>query len=440
MTSSLRGMLMLRPGSGASAQVSSVALATNGDVLIGGNFTSVNGQSRNAVARLNSDGSLDNTFLPGQGPGGVANSVAIDPSGSIYVGGRFSDWNGITRNSLVRLRNDGSLDLTWPNVSFSDWVSLIQAQQNGQLLVLGGFRAVNGVSRRGLARLNTDGSLDTNFNPAAGVTDGSIYAVLVQPDGSVIISGDFTTNSPVARQCIARVSQSGVLDPTFNAGYIAGGLGAGQRAVSAVARQADGKLILLGGFFSINGYSRLGVARLNTNGTVDTTFVFPSGFDVSWAPSPSQITVLSSGKVLLAASYPNDNFLVQLNSDGSLDSTFSARANGSVYAFAIQPDGKLVVGGAFTSIGGTNINCIARLNGTSTDAPKVQFLGINRYAGMFLSGIVSNTHRVEWTTNLNTPSLWTPLFNVRLETNPQFVLDTNPISGRQRYYRAVGLH
>jgi hypothetical protein len=85
------------------------------------------------------------------------------------------------------------------------------------------------------------------------------------------------------------------------------------------------------------------------------------------------------------------------------------------------------------------MHAIARLNGTSTNAPNLQFLGISRYAGMFLNGTVSNTYRVEWTTNVNTPSLWNPLFNVTLQNNPQFVIDTNPISGRQRFYRAVAL-
>jgi len=147
---------------------------------------------------------------------------------------------------------------------------------------------------------------------------------------------------------------------------------------------------------------------------------------------------------VLLAGYFNVNGmpgLVQLNSDGSLDPTFNAQMNQLFWGWdvAAQPDGKLLVGGAFGSISGTNINNIARLNGTSTNAPPFQFLSVNRYAGMMLSGIVSNDYRVEWTTNLNTPSLWNPLFNVTLQTSPQFVLDTNPISGRQRFYRAVAL-
>lgn len=81
--------ITFNPGSGANHGVVSVALATNGDVVIGGGFTLVNGQSRNNVALLNPDGSLDSGFVPGQGVYGDVNSVAIDPSGHIYIGGDF---------------------------------------------------------------------------------------------------------------------------------------------------------------------------------------------------------------------------------------------------------------------------------------------------------------------------------------------------------------
>jgi uncharacterized delta-60 repeat protein len=268
--------ITFNPGSGAAGAVLSVALATNGDVLIGGEFTSVNGQPRTYVARLKPDGSLDSGFLPGQGPDSYVSSVATDPSGNLYIGGTFQNYSGIPRKFLARLRDDASLDLSWPNVVFDSDVSVIRPQQDGRLMVLGDFTHVNGMSRWNLARLNTDASMDASFNPALCVTDGAIYAFVVQPDGNVIIAGSFTTNSPVSRQYIARVSQSGILDSTFNAGYITV-VYSGYYPVTALALQPDGKVIVSGSFTSINGYSRNGIARLNTNGTVDTSCVLLSG-------------------------------------------------------------------------------------------------------------------------------------------------------------------
>ena len=104
----------------------------------------------------------------------------------------------------------------------------------------------------------------------------------------------------------------------------------------------------------------------------------------------------------------------------------------------IESDGRILIPGAFTQLNGTNINYIARLNNDNSEAASFQLLSPNQYFGMYLQGVVSNSYRVEWATNLNVPSLWTPLFDVTLRTNPQFIVDPSPISG-ERYYRAVQL-
>lgn len=421
--------ITFNPGSGVAGFVNSVALSANGQLLLGGQFQSINGQSRNYVARLNSDGSLDTGFLPGQGPNGVVNAVEVDLAGNVYVGGNFSSFNGIPASSLARLRGDGSLDLSWTGstISFGE-VTAIKRQADGTLLVIGVY------ANDKVIRLNADGSLDPFFNPVAGVTDHAVNAVAIQPDGKVIIAGDFTTNSPVSRQCLARVSATGILDPTFDAGYIGGG----NPVINALALQPDGK-ILVGGFFSsINGYSLVGVARLNTNGAVDATFVSP----FTGGPRVLGVQLLPDSRLLICGTEFSPP-LLRLNYNGSFDggfsTTFNAAGGAEVESFVVQTDGKIVIGGYFSSVDGTNISGIARLSGTTTNLANLQFLSVNPYAGMFLSGIVSNSYRVEWTTNLNTSSLWTPLFDVTLQTNPQLIFDTAPMGGRQRFYRAVAL-
>jgi uncharacterized delta-60 repeat protein len=206
--------------------------------------------------------------------------------------------------------------------------------------------------------------------------------------------------------------------------------------------QNDGKVVLGGTFASINGYTRHNIARLNNDGSLDLTF----NSTVAATIYPLSMALQPDGKILVAGGIingGNNDVVFRLNSDGGLDNTFNqvaaVRFAYNVDAMALQPDAKIVIGGDFTAINGTNIHGIARLNGDNSPATDLQFLNANRYFGTYLGGTVSNTYRVEWTTDLNTLSLWTPLFNLTLQTNPQFILDPTPISGSQRFYRAVGL-
>lgn len=432
--------ITFNPGSGANGEVKSIAVQTNGQILIGGGFTSVDGQSRKGVARLYPHGGLDGTFLPLAGVNGGLSAVAVEPDGRVYIGGGFLAYNGISRHFFARLRADGSLDLDWPDIAFNNTVTFIERQSDGSLLVVGDFTQVNGIPRKNVARLNSDGSLNSSFNPGSAVTNGIIQACVLQPDGKIIILGSFATNNPVLRQDIARVDANGILDPSFNAGYIDYSLGLGEpHIVGRAALQPDGKLLVAGNFSSINGYSRLALARLNTNGTVDTTFLasLPTGSYLDVA----SLVLLPSEKLLMAYSFysmTSYQIIALLNANGSSNTSFNPAPNSLAFSIVPQPDGKLLVGGAFTSLCGTNINRIARLNGDASPATDLQFMAANVYFGTYLYGTVSNKYRVEWTSELNTPSLWTPLFNVTLQTNPQFILDPNPAAG-QRYYRAVEL-
>ena len=131
--------------------------------------------------------------------------------------------------------------------------------------------------------------------------------------------------------------------------------------------------------------------------------------------------------------------LFKLNNDGTLDPTFNPNVSSAVNSAVLQPDGKIIIGGNFTSVAGTNINYAARLNGTNTPISGYQFLSIKSYPGMLMTGTVSNSYRIEWTTNLNTQALWTPLFDLTLQPNPQLIFDTSPIMSGQRFYRAIEL-
>lgn len=134
--------------------------------MIGGGFTAFNGASRNYIARLNADGSLDTSFNPGTGRNRWVDTTAIQADGKILIGGDFTSYNGTSINRIARLNEDGSLDTSFnPGTGAGNWVFTTALQPDGKILIGGFFTSYNSISRSGIARLNADGSLETSFNP-----------------------------------------------------------------------------------------------------------------------------------------------------------------------------------------------------------------------------------------------------------------------------------
>jgi uncharacterized delta-60 repeat protein len=410
-----------------------MAVQPDGKIIIGGAFTILNASPRNRLARVNTDGSVDGTFDSPTSDGDVYN-IALQPDGRILIGGRFSNWNGLPYEGVARLRSDGSLDTSFGRVAFVKLYEFtsVAGQSDGKVVIGGGFSNVNGTNRNNVARLNSNGTLDLTFDPGAGA-NSYVTAVGVQTDDKVIVAGRFTSMAGVPCSHLARLNPNGSVDTNFTASL------AGPNFDNTfIVMLPDDKFMLGGYITSVSGYSRNGIARLNADGSVDTTFQPGAGANGPvWAAA-----VQSDGKVLVGGAFtsfdgiPRKN-VARLLPNGTVDAAFNpgAGANNVVYAVGAQLDGKAVIGGDFTQFNGTNINRIARLNG-DTSSTDLQFLAANRYFGTWLAGTASNTYRIEWTTNVSTPSLWTPLFNLTLQTNPQFLVDPNLPAG-QRFYRAV---
>lgn len=145
-------------------------------------------------------------------------------------------------------------------------VLALVAQKDGQIVLGGSFTAVNGVPRQNLARLNADGTLDAGFiSQAAEGPNGPVAALLLLPDGSVIAGGDFTTAGNLVRGDLVKFKPDGTVDAKF--GAMEGGI-ATNGSVSALALQPDGSIIVGGNFTTFYGQPRRGVARLNVDGTV----------------------------------------------------------------------------------------------------------------------------------------------------------------------------
>jgi uncharacterized delta-60 repeat protein len=437
--------MTFNPGSGAGGpipQIRCMAVQTNGQIIIGGYFTKYNGVNRSHIARLNTDGSLDTSFDPGVGPDDGVLALALQPDAKILIGGHFAFLNDIPWKQPARLRSDGSVDLSFGTSSGGAYSSAygIALQADGKVIVGGSF-TVSGTNLNQIVRLNTNGTLDVTFlNPSTGIYSyiSTPKAVGLQSNGQIVVGGDFTSINGTPRNYLARLNTGGDVDTSFNALIQDGN-------VQNLFVTPQDKIVIGGSFTSINGYSRNQIARLNADGSVDTTF--NPGLGVNG--SVSAVAVQTDGKVIVAGQFGqfdgiNCPGLARLNTNGTFDVTFNA-GTGAAYSYsthgvacvASQPDGKTLIGGSFSSFNGTNINGIARLNSDASSAT-LNLLNAQVYFGTYLQGTVSNTYRIEYTSKFNAPSLWTPLFNLTLQTNPQFILDPNPAGG-QRFYRAVAL-
>lgn len=341
---------------------------SDGKIVISGAFTSFNGVGRNSIARLNDDGSLDLSFSTGMGTG-AKNSITtscLQSDGKIIIGGDFGWYNGVVRKKLARLNPDGSVDLGFSSGIGADYsVLAVAVQSDGKILVGGSFSSYSGISRNGLVRLNPDGSTDMDFNPAIP-TYGTVYTILIQPNGSVFVGGNFgSTNN-----CM-RLNSDGTVDGTFNL------INNSNYRVFSSVLQPDGRIIIGGNFTSFNNIARNHLARLNSDGSLDVNFnpENSSNFFVT------SVALQSDGKILVGgATYANTGFLSRLNSEGSEDSSFNTGfgPNNIVNAILPQTDGKIIIAGVFTNFDTSANKYLARINnGGGIDSTFVLGLGAN---------------------------------------------------------------
>jgi uncharacterized delta-60 repeat protein len=346
-------------GSGSNNIIQKIAIQPDGKIIVAGTFTTYNGTASNQIARLNTDGTLDNSFSTGTGVNKAIQSIALQPDGKILIGGKFGTYNGTTRDHLARLTSTGALDGTFsPGSGFSNSpeVRAIVLQPDGKIMYGGQFSKFNGSSSEGIVRLNTDGSLDNTFVVAAGTF---LYSLAIQPDGKFLIGQGGGTN-------IKRVSATGAADATFTPGTGA------NNTVDVIVLQPDGK-ILIGGFFdTYNGTTRNHIARLNSDGTLDASFNPGTGT----VGTIISMALQSDGKILIGGTFlsyngTTRNRIARLNSDGSLDTGFNpgSGANGDVNAIALTSTDDAVLGGGFTTYNGTSSSKIAQVYSPTSPLP-----------------------------------------------------------------------
>jgi uncharacterized delta-60 repeat protein/uncharacterized repeat protein (TIGR01451 family) len=350
----------------------------NNIFAIGGDFEKFNNVQRGGVAVLTTGGSAYRIFDPRNIPTRTVYATAIytnrsQPSlvGKIIAGGDFTALVGVDGvNRIARLNIDGTLDTSFNSgLAANATIRAVAVQPDGKVLFGGFFTTYDLLSRAYLARANTDGTLDSGFNFGAGL-DNAVLAMALQGNGKVVVGGIFTSVYGTSRNGIARVNTNGTVDVTFDPGTGANG------AVKAVALQADGKVLIGGDFTLVNGVSRFHIARLNTNGTVDATFNPGAGTD----GSVNAIAVTSTGGILIGGAFTNLNGgfaprIALLTSSGAVDPSFNAGAGANDYVSSIQvqSDGRIVAAGNFTTFAGQVRNRIVRLESNGALDPTINF-------------------------------------------------------------------
>ena len=349
----------LNIGTGFNGTIYQIVRQSDGKYIVAGDFTSYKGVSINRIVRISADGSVDNSFAVGTGFNGAIRTMIIQSNNKTIIGGNFTTYNGTTVNRIVRLNTDGSIDNSFvTGTGFNDIVYSMAFQTNGKIIIAGQFTTYNGTSRNRIIRLNTDGSIESSFSIGTGFGNNYVSKIAVQPDGKILAVGAFTSYKGVTVNRIIRLNSDGSQDATF-------AIGTGFNNVAyTIALQSDGKYIVGGSFTTYNGITRNRIIRINSNGTDDATYGIGTGFD----NNVLEILIQPDNKSIITGQYTtysgvSRNRIVRLFENGTIDNNFNIGTgyNGNTRYALLQPDGNIVIVGEFTTYKGSGINRMTRL-------------------------------------------------------------------------------
>jgi RNA polymerase sigma factor (sigma-70 family) len=437
-----------------SGEITALALQTDGKILVAGSFACyplIDGQEIPTVglARLHQDGSVDASFHS-FGDRGIA-ALAVQKDGKIFIGGNWQDTNATQHANLCRLNPDGTIDSSFDPGPGTDWrpapstvsslVRTLALQADGSVLIGGDFRQIAGESHPALVRLDSNGNVDPTFTPPTRAGD-QVQRILVQPSGKLIISAAFV--DPLPPQVLAsvvRLNSDGTVDPTFHQPT--------DVRSGVLALQSNGQIVVRlkpANFLDLSEPVRL--VRLNPEGTVDPAFAATVSLTNVVKPYPQVSAIVSApgGKTILIGKFNRvngieQNDLARLNPDGSLDTTFQNGAgfepvgnlSVKIGPAVLQPDGKILFGGSFGKMNGTACESLARVQG---DSPLRFFnfhLTADRAFQSSVSGGPGSGAYLETSPDLKN---WTRLSGTRADP-PGLDLNVVNAVGGPVFYRAV---
>lgn len=335
---------------------------SNQQILVGTKSTATWNKTE-YLRRLNLDGTLDNSFVPPDMIGSTL-KIVVQPDDKIILGTTHLYGVGGNQKDIIRLNQDGTIDQSFQNnlnyLTGNGGYYGVALQSDGKILVAGDFTTVSNTDVNGLIRLNSNGLWDSSFSLDGSGLQGNYttYRIIPLSNGKVLIGGSVTGYNGSSYNGLLRLNSDGSVDTTFNIGT-----GFENSWVDAIAVQDNGKILVGGGFGFFNGdNTKKKLVRLNQDGSLDNTFIpqLPT-----YQQSIDHINILSDNKILVTGYITN--FILKLNEDGSQDTGFNVGTgfNNVTRSSYDQGDGQILIGGTFTQYQGHSSTAVARILGNS---------------------------------------------------------------------------
>lgn len=261
-----------------------IEIQDDGKIIVWWDFTSYQGSTANYIIRLNVDGSRDTSFDIGEGLYnqrgwyGTVYDIVINWSGKIFLGWAFTAYQGTSAGRIISLNGDWSRNIDFNiGTGFNGLVQTLEIQNDNKIIAWGTFTSYSGSTANRIIRLNSDGSQDDSFDIGNGF-DHYVYTTQIQDDGKILVWGQFSSYQWVSANEIIRLNADGSRDTEF---VIEDGFDGytGNTHVKTIALQNNGKILVGGDFWTYQGNSTNYIARLNTNGSIDTWFDIWSWFN-----------------------------------------------------------------------------------------------------------------------------------------------------------------
>lgn len=429
-----------------------LAIQPDRKIIVAGTFTSYNGTDFQKLIRLDTNGVIDSSYSIGTGFNGNITAIYMLKDTTLLVAGAFTTFNSTNVKGLIKLNKNGTLNSAFnpldSNISQVNAIAVDTA--TGKIYIGGYFTSVGNTTVKHIARLMPNGSLDNSFNVGTGFThltyaQAPVYTLKVQPDGNLLVGGDFNFYNGEVASRLCRLLPSGTIDASFYTMF--------NGNVNSVDLMSDGKIIVGGEFTSAMSNPFNNIVSLNTDGTVNTSFDIGTGI----SGSVNIVRATPDNKILVGGGFNFFNNvqtmgLVQLNANGSRNSNFvigtgftcSSGNSAHIYSILVQPDSNIVVGGFFYNYQDSSSNHIVRLIGkgaSQISAPELTTKSatlITNNSARLGGDITDNGNSsiiaqgVCWSTSQN-PSLEDNSTSASLGNN-NFTVFVNSLNDTTRYY------